>query len=888
MNRVVPFLVVIGFTRDSPCRYIGDDSWGGRSLSSAPERVDFIVLTAEGPARMLWHRRKLDGIRGIDRRNSAAASLRRSMLAASALTSAGILAVSATGAQAAAGTIDAGRTALVSVLLGVAAFAVLGVAAMHRARTRADAENAALRHQLADSKAKSDRAEALVDADDQRLVAWSAPGEPPLVMGRLPRSCGAPDERSAFLAFGTWLVPGAAAQLDAGLENLRRSGETFALTLETSNGSFVEAVGRTAGGLAVVRFQDLTGDRHSLAELAARHRRVSEDVEAMRELLQAAPMPAWIRDADGVLRWINNAFVNAVEARDPQDAIARNLELLDTAGRETIREGHAGKAVVQQRLPAIFAGSRRVFDIVDVVSKTGSAGIATDATELETVQNQMKRLVEFHARTLDQLATAVAVFGSDRRLRFYNAAFRSLFGLDAAFLDSQPDESAVLERMRASRRLPEQADFKSWRNELLSAYQSLDAREHWWHLPDGQTLRVLANPHPQGGITWIYENVTEQLELESRYNALSRVQGETLDHLAEGVAVFGSDGRLKLDNPAFARIWQLDGKLLANHPHIGEIERACRRLHDAPEEWSRFTARVAGLDESRAPSHGRMERSDGRVIDYATVPLPGGQTMVTFIDVSDSVQVERALTERNEALEAADGLKNAFIQHVSYELRSPLTNIIGFTQLLSDVSIGPLTEKQREYTGYILSSSGSLLAIVNDILDLATVDAGITALDLGEVDVERTVAAAIEGVRDRLQEAQLALVTRIPAGIGSFIADEKRVRQILYNLLSNAVGFSSHGGSIELNAERSADAITFTVEDHGPGIAPEFLDSVFDRFESRAAGSARGGAGLGLAIVKSFVELHGGTVGIRSDEGRGTAVTVRLPVRPTELAIAAE
>ncbi|BCP55895.1 alkaline phosphatase [Kaistia sp. 32K] len=810
------------------------------------------------------------------------------MLAATALTATVLLTASVTGAEAATSPIDAGTTAFVSALLGVVAFAVLGVAALQRARARVENENAALRHQLSDSRAKADRAEALVDADDQRLVAWGAPGELPLVMGRLPRSCGAPDERSAFLAFGTWLIPSAASRLDAALESLRQRGETFALSLETTNGSYVEIVGRTAGGRAVARFRDLSGDRLALAELEALHERVSEDVEAMRVLLQAAPMPAWIRGPDGALRWINNAFARAVEARDPQDAATRHLELLDTAGREAIRLAHAEKPVFEQRLPAIVTGSRRIFDVIDVVSETGSAGIATDATELETVQNQMKRLVEFHARTLDQLATAVAVFGSDRRLRSYNAAFRSLFSLDAGFLDSQPDESAVLERMRASRRLPEQADFKSWRNELLTAYQSLDAREHWWHLPDGQTLRVLANPHPQGGITWIYENVTEQLELESRYNALSRVQGETLDHLAEGVAVFGSDGRLRLDNPSFARIWHLDQKFLSTHPHIGEIERACRRLHDAPEEWARFTARVAGLDESRAPSQGRMERSDGRVVDYATVPLPGGQTMVTFIDVSDTVQVERALTDRNEALEAADGLKNAFIQHVSYELRSPLTNIIGFTQLLSDVSIGPLTEKQQEYAGYILSSSGSLLAIVNDILDLATVDAGIIALDLVEVDVERTIAAAIEGVRDRLQESQIALETRIPDGIGSFVADEKRVRQILYNLLSNAVGFSTHGGSIGLTARRTADMVEFTVEDHGPGIAPEFLASVFDRFESRAAGSARGGAGLGLAIVKSFVELHGGTVGIRSEEGRGTVVSVRLPIRPTELAVAAE
>ncbi|MCX5494928.1 ATP-binding protein [Kaistia dalseonensis] len=783
---------------------------------------------------------------------------------------------------------DANRIVTVSALVGVLGFSLLSVIALLRSRNRAEHDNLALRLHLADLQARADRAEALVNADDQRLVAWSAPEEPPLVVGRLPKLCGAPEDRAAFLAFGTWLVPSAASQLDAALERLRGQGEPFSLALETSSGNFVEAIGRTTGGRAVARFRDLSGDRLALAELDSRHRRLTADVQAMRELLEAAPTPAWIRDRDGGLDWINPAFARAVESQNADEAKARGLDLLDTAGRDAIRQDHMRAAVVARRLPAVVAGARRIFDVIDVASESGSAGIAIDATELETVQAQMKRLIEFHARTLDQLATAVAVFGPDRRLRSYNAAFRDLFGLEATFLDTMPDESAVLERMRAARRLPEQADFKSWRNELLSAYQALDAQEHWWHLPDGQTLRVLANPHPQGGITWIYENVTEKLDLESRYNSLIRVQGETLDHLAEGVAVFGSDGRLRLDNPAFARIWKLDQKFLSARPHINEIERACRRLHDRPDAWARFTALVSGLGEGRAPTRGRLERLDGRVVDYATIPLPNGQTMVTFVDVTDTVKVERVLTERNEALEAADGLKNAFIQHVSYELRSPLTNIIGFTQLLSDVTIGPLNEKQREYAGYILSSSGSLLAIVNDILDLATVDAGIITLELGEVNVAETIAAATEGVRDRLQEAKLRLDTRISADLGTLIADEKRVRQILYNLLSNAVSFSTQGGRIELRATRRGDMIEFTVADQGPGIPPEFIAVVFDRFESRPTGSARGGAGLGLAIVKSFVELHGGSVSIDSEEGRGTIVKVSLPISPTTLAEAAE
>jgi signal transduction histidine kinase len=247
------------------------------------------------------------------------------------------------------------------------------------------------------------------------------------------------------------------------------------------------------------------------------------------------------------------------------------------------------------------------------------------------------------------------------------------------------------------------------------------------------------------------------------------------------------------------------------------------------------------------------------------------------------VQVERALVERNEALEATDSLKNAFIHHVSYELRSPLTNIIGFAQLLSDVRVGPLNTKQREYTGYIMSSSAQLLAIVNDILDLTTIDAGIMGLDLAEVDVDATMHGAIDDVQSRLDEGRVKLDTRIAPDVGGLVADAKRVRQILFNLLANAIAFSREGGRVQLSASRAGGFVEFTVADEGAGIPAAFIDSVFDRFASLSRGSARGGVGLGLSIVKSFVALHGGTVEIASEEGKGTVAKVRLPVRPAAL-----
>jgi signal transduction histidine kinase len=543
---------------------------------------------------------------------------------------------------------------------------------------------------------------------------------------------------------------------------------------------------------------------------------------------------------------------------------------------EASRARATGKNYVA-RTPAIAAGSRRNFDVLDVPTRKGSAGIGIDATEAEAMRSELNRLNDAHRRTLDQLATGVAIFTADQRLTFYNTAYRSLWELDTGFLDQNPTDSAVLDRLRGSRKLPEEKDFREWKTALHEAYRATEAHEHLWHLPDGRTIRVVPTPNPQGGVTYLFEDVTERLDMVRRYDALIRVQGETLDNLAEAVAVFGSDGRLRLHNPAFVDMWRLEPLALAERPHIETVIGWCKKLYDADALWRSLHGTVTAI-ESRDVVKSRLELRNGSVADLITVPLPDGATLVAFLDVTDTINVERALREKNEALETADALKVDFVHHVSYELRSPLTNIIGFASLMGEPTTGPLSPKQREYLGYINTSTNALLAIINDILDLATIDAGAMKLNLGSVDIRGTMNAAAEGIRDRLIKDGIVLDIRATSDIGSFPGDERRIRQVLFNLLANAVGFSPPGATITMAAERRTDAVVFTVTDNGPGIPPEVQSRVFNWFESHSQGSRHRGAGLGLSIVRSFVELHGGTVTLDSVVGRGTKVECSFPV----------
>jgi signal transduction histidine kinase len=772
-----------------------------------------------------------------------------------------------------------------AILIGLTVFSTI-LALLHmRERARWGHRETELTAELADLRGAHDRAEMLLNSERQVIVTWTGRG-PGLVEGdaglALDGRRPAADDPERLLQFEAWLQPSDARDLAAAVEGLRARGTGFRLSLRTQDGRFVEAHGQALTGRALLRLRETTEERRELIDLRLTLEEARRGLSALGGLLDAIPQPLWRRNRDGALAWVNTAYVAAVEAEGREAALG--LELLDRQARDLVARGAEGRGpsggAATLRLSAVVAGGLRILDVTESAVETGRVGIAVDVSELESVRADLQRQMDANVRTLDQLPTAVAMFDARQRLIFHNAAYRQLWDLDQPFLEGRPLDGEILDRLRASRKLPEQADFRSWKADILAAYRAVEAREAWWYLPDGRSLRVVADPNPQGGLTYLFDDVSENMKLESRYNALMRVQAETLDTLKEPVAVFGADGRLTFANRAFATLWRLDAGTLSERPRVDTVIEACRHLSPNEEPWLDIRGAITGL-ESRAGLTCRLEVVDGTVLDCAAQPLPEGATLLTLIDVTASVNVERALTDKNDALERTSQLRDTFVNHVSYELRSPLTNIIGFTQLLGDETVGALNERQREYSGHIMRSSGALLVMINDILDLASIDAGSLELSREVVDVRATVEAAVRGLEDRLAEAAIALDLDLPEDIGSFVADGKRVRQILFNLLSNAVGFSSPGQTVRVEVRRSATELTLAVVDHGPGMPEDVAARVFDRFESNTLGTRHRGVGLGLSIVRSFVELHGGRVELESAPGTGTRVTCTFPITTT-------
>ncbi len=669
-------------------------------------------------------------------------------------------------------------------------------------------------------------------------------------------------------------------RLESAVQSLRDRGDAFSISVKTKDGRAFDFDGRPASDQAVVWVRDASAEQEELTHL----RNAVTDLERKNGLLDrlfnSLPFPVWHRDQDLTLDYANAAFSQAVDAPTPAEAIDKQATLDGHEKALCLTAKEQDRARTERR-HLVLDGDRRAMDIILSPLADGVGAIAIDQTDAEEAEQELSRHTKAHRETLDKLRTAVAIFGPDQRLSFFNRAYVRQWRLDEDWLETHPKETEILDLLREARRLPEQANFPAWKKQRAELYSKvIDQPEELWHLPDGRTLRVICQSHPFGGLIYLYEDVTDQLALESSFKLLINVQRATLDNLYEAVAFFGSDGRLKLFNSAYARIWELDPKKLAEEPHFETITDWSEPLHGHDPEWARMAAPITSIEAERRPVTGQLERQDTSMIQFAAMPLPDGATLLTFMDVTDTVRAERALIERNEALEQADKLKSEFVSHMSYQLRTPLNTILGFSTMLQEgINSAPLEDKQQEYVGNVLQASNHLLRLIDDILDLATIEAGRMVLDLDTVDVAKVLQDAIPLAQEWGQEQSVKVLTDIGEGLGRIDADARRVKQIVLNLVSNAIAFSPRDGDVTIGAKRTGADIRIWVEDHGPGIAPRAQATAFNRFESRGAGDGRRGAGIGLSLVKSFVELHGGWVELESKAGKGTIVTCHLPDR---------
>ncbi|MFP4314004.1 MAG: PAS-domain containing protein [Alphaproteobacteria bacterium] len=700
---------------------------------------------------------------------------------------------------------------------------------------------------------------------------------------------------------------GDAAALEGVFNRLKENGLAFQITVRNMSETKTFRISGSQGSaydnsdyFHILWIEDITEQTSETQRLKKEHAKDSEWIARLETSLNSFPWPLWKRDENQALIWCNQAYADLTGEIDPEHTIRAQKEISPAsrkkkkgedkqlpAGTELAKKALQDNAPQQTKIHVIHEGKRLLMRIFEnpVPAQNMTVGFAEDITEQENIEDDLKRYQATNEELLEQLRTAIAIFDGDQRLEFYNSAFSQLWGQEDQWLNTHPKLGELMEKLREERKLPEQADFRRFKKSWLDMFTSLlQPHEDMLYLPDGSALRMLAVPHSAGGLMLTFEDVTSRLELESSYNTLIAVQKETLDNLAEGVAVYGGDGRLKLWNPSFARLWGLNPEDLEGEPHINVLVEKKKKFFQN-ENWPKKKEELIAKGLDRVMHEGRLKRSNDTLVDFSTVPLPDGGVLITYTDVTDTVRVENALREKNAALEAAEKLKMDFLANVSYQLRTPLNAIMGFNDILHQQYFGPLNQRQLDYTQDIRSASDRLLNLINDILDLSTIEAGYMSLEKTPVKIR----AMLENITDLAQEwarkGKIEINLKCPANIGTIDLDERRIKQALINIIRNSITFTPVNGRIELNAKRRKTGIEITVKDTGVGISREHHTRIFEPFEKAGRGgdaessgqSSKGGAGLGLALVKNIMKLHGGSVNLESEPNEGTTVTIFLP-----------
>lgn len=639
-------------------------------------------------------------------------------------------------------------------------------------------------------------------------------------------------------------------------------------------------------GAVLVWLFDISEADSERVKLARRLQQTEGALDALTHLIESAPFPMWYRGPDLSLGLVNAAFVAAVEGRDAAEVIEKGAELIDAAGAEGARAG-AEKALetgkpYSRNQPATIGQERRMLRVVDVPLPTGAvAGFAIDIQDLEDARIELAHHQESQRELADRMTAGAAQFDGERQLAFFNRPFAIMAQLDPEWLAEKPEFDRILERMRENGRLPEVRDFPAWKAERRAWFTSPEeAIEEDWMLANGDHLRILGQPLPDGGLRLIFEDRTEQVRLASARDTLLRVRAATFDNLFEVISVFASDGRLYLWNRRFSELWDLDEAWLAEHPRVDELVPAMAKRLVNPTAAAQVRELVRSTTSGRQSGTGRVVLTDGRQFEFAAVPLPDGNALFTMIDVTDSSRIEAALRERATALEEADRVKTDFVANMSYELRTPLTSIGGFAEMLEAGYAGDLPQAASDYVGAILESVERLSKLINDVLDLTQGDTKGVVLERERVDIAGLCRMAAETLRPRAEEKGQKLDLALEPSSGSVIGDARRLRESVEHILRNAVAYTDEGGLIWLKASGDDDQATIVIVDNGPGIAPEQQEEVFARFHRSNAARGEAALGLGLPLTRQFIEAHGGTVALESALGKGTSVTITIPRAP--------
>jgi two-component system cell cycle sensor histidine kinase PleC len=707
-----------------------------------------------------------------------------------------------------------------------------------------------------------------------------------------------------IIAFLVTICVGAGTQV---LDHRRQTLADTVRTLEAAAGVVAERIQHTEAGDATHRPHELLADAlPAWATANGRHFLLTN-----AEGIVVAALPA----GNGI---IGSRLIDLLGTTQPLTTAGANAGVVEIAaadGARALATVHMlkppfGQVAVVQSLDDALGPWRSLTTLTVTLSATTGFVVlilgfafhwqATRAREADGIYETVRSRID---TALNRGRCGLWDWDLARGRVFWSHSMFAILGLEAKDdLLSFGDVSALVhpEDVRLYEVAAQLADSKA--ASIDHAFRMRHANGHWVWLRARCEL-VRQQNEPGLHLIGIAVDVTEQKTLVERTIAADMRLRDAIETIPEAFVLWDADNRLVLCNSNFQDLHNLPDDAIKVGATYEEVSTAGNKpvvrnkvVSDGPALPGAHTFEVQ-LEDGRWLHISERRTKDGGYVSVGT-DITALKTheqklidserrlMATVADLRSSqtrlAELAEKYAEEKTRAEDANQAKSKFLANMSHELRTPLNAIIGFSEIMESAMFGPLgAEKYGEYCTDIRASGQYLLDVINDILDMSKIEAGRIRLDFEEIDLNHILADALRVVSARAQDKQLAVKSRIADGL-TLHADRRALKQIMLNLLSNAVKFTPDGGNIVVRGRQHEDHATICIMDTGIGIAKEALTKLGRPFEQVANQHTRNhqGSGLGLAIAKSLVELHGGTMRLRSTPGRGTVVRVHLPVEP--------
>lgn len=533
------------------------------------------------------------------------------------------------------------------------------------------------------------------------------------------------------------------------------------------------------------------------------------------------PMALWHRNSQGRIDYCNETYASALECSAAKIK-TENLELFsknDIDLHDLSEQALTNHQPSISRQHAVIQGSRRLVEIgIHPISETFSTiGYALDISETDDLSSKLSSTTSAYHEIFNTISIPIAVFDERKNLNYYNTAYAKLFDFKESFLEQNITFADILDDLRHRKKIPEHANFKEYKRKRAELFHNvIKPVEEFVDLPNEDTLRVRIAPYPLGGLIFVYENITDQLNLERGVNTLLAVQKETINHLYEALIVIEKNGKIQFLNNAMEKLFNISSaKILVNKPFHSWTSIFKDFFLDETQHTN-WTEYLSTLFINRHPINERLFLLNDLVVNWFYTPLPDGSHMLGFLNVSEEWNHERQLKAHSLNLEKKNTLKQNYINQVTHELQKPLENIIGFSNSLNQQLFGKLNEKQLNYCQLIENNTENVKFLIDDVLCLIGLDQYSLTID-PQPFVLQNMLDSLQGMIEPIfQEKGIDFTITNKSRTTKIKGSEKHLKQALFAIIKDLTVYTPESATIDINVKSNKSDKKVTIQISAP------------------------------------------------------------------------